>query len=82
MPTFERLKEKRVALGLSQATTSARLSISQPHYSRLETGKVSPSLRVAVDIEGLFGISAAAWTASLKPGRGQAEGKKEGSSAP
>lgn len=46
MINFTKLKVLREKSGLNQEEIAEKAGISQPHYSRIENGKDSPSLKV------------------------------------
>lgn len=50
-----KLVELRKARGYTQSGASAVLGISRSHYSQIETGEKSPSLKLAVKIKEVFG---------------------------
>lgn len=44
------LKERRLALGLTQAEVAKRAGLSQTHYSKIEHGKIDPRLNTLQDV--------------------------------
>lgn len=46
----------RKTLKLSQEEMAAKLKISRPHYSKIELGKVSPSIEIAYKVQELFDV--------------------------
>ena len=46
-----KLQKLREAYGFTQQTFAEALSISRSHYSQIETGEKSPSLRIALRIK-------------------------------
>lgn len=54
----ERLKELRVALGMTQAEVAAKLGITTRAYSYYETGTREPSLDVLKSFCRFFDVSA------------------------
>lgn len=57
MTIGEKIKQKRDALGWSQAELAKRARVSQQLITRLETGKVSETKRI-VQIAKVFGMTA------------------------
>lgn len=54
----ERLKELRVAKGVSQQTVSEYLGITQRAYSHYEIGDREPSISTLIKLCDLFDVSA------------------------
>ena len=50
----DRLKECRMALGLSQNEAAKRIGVSQPTYLRYESGLRNPSIQVVKEIARVF----------------------------
>ena len=46
----------RKKLKLSQEEMSSKLETSRPHYSKIELGKVDPSIEFAYKIQEVFGV--------------------------
>ena len=57
MTTFaDRIRQARIAAGLTQKQLSERTEISQPHISQLESGKTLPSADTIARIAKATGI--------------------------
>lgn len=46
----------RKTLKLSQEEMSSKLGTSRPHYSKIELGKVDPSVEIAYKIQEVFEV--------------------------
>lgn len=52
-----RLKEARVAAGMSQADVAKAIGVSQPAYCYIENGDKMPSLPVAKQLSKILNVS-------------------------
>ena len=52
-----RLKEHRARLNLTQADLAKLVNVRRETISSLEKGKYNPSLKLAMDIAKIFGVS-------------------------
>lgn len=59
----EELKHKRDSKGFTQKRMAELLKCSETYYSLIETGKKTPSVRMAKRIESVLGIE---WTIFFK----------------
>lgn len=82
MDSNSSLREKRRQLGLSQERAGQLLGVAQSSISRLESGKQSPSLWLALKIEKILGLDVSCWGQNLKPGRGQLPNTPEAQADP
>ena len=56
MPLYNRLKEHRARLGLNQEELARRVGVRRETIGNLEKGKYNPSLVLAWNIAGVFGV--------------------------
>ena len=59
MNVADNIKQLRLLKSLSQKQTALALGMDQPQYSRLESGKVEPTLSSLEKIAALFEVSVA-----------------------
>ncbi len=52
-----RIKELRVARGMDQAQLAELVGVRRETIGRLENGQYNPSLKLAMDIAKVFGLS-------------------------
>jgi transcriptional regulator with XRE-family HTH domain len=67
MKPHERLREWRVAEGLTQGAAAERVGVGQPAWCRLEAGSSVPQMETALRIAQLVGIPLDAWPKRKKP---------------
>ncbi len=56
MPLYNRMKEHRARLGLNQEELARRVGVRRETIGNLEKGKYNPSLVLAWNIAGVFGV--------------------------
>lgn len=54
---MNKMKEKRVELGITQEALAAKVGLTQSNISRLENEEVQPSLKLARQIAAEFGCT-------------------------
>ena len=52
-----KIREYRAKFGLDQADLAARVNVRRETIGRLEQGKYNPSLKLAMDIAKVFGVT-------------------------
>ncbi len=52
-----KLKQIRKGLELTQTDVAKRCGIAEPYYSEIETGKKTPSLKIAIRLAKSLGIT-------------------------
>ena len=67
----EALRERRRAMGLSQADVARRIGVVTNYYSQIETGVRIPSLPVAMRLARLMGEDIAVLFADVASERGE-----------
>ena len=52
-----KIREYRTKLGISQEELAERVGVRRETIVHLENGRYNPSLRLAMDIAGVFGVT-------------------------
>lgn len=55
LPVKNAIRDRRIALGWTQADLAERLGVSRQTVNAIETGKYDPSLPLAFKLASLFG---------------------------